>query len=432
MEKEDLSYRGLFLFSLPSILSSLLEPLSGTIDTALVGQVSTEWLAGLALAVTLISSFTWMFNFLVHASTQSIASSLGSEPERVSESIKTALFVALLVGVISTLFLWLAKPLLFELVGVTKRVYVHTDSYFSIRLLGHTFTLLYTTLVSLLRGLGRVNVSFFMVGFTTLINGVVTYLALFVFDWGLEGAAWGTAGSFTLGSLISFIIIIKDKHVAGSFFGCKIKKDKWFQFGKNSLNIFGRSLTLTTCFFVSTRVAAQIDLHQLAAHQILLQIWLFGSFLLDGVAVTGTVLGAQYYAKGEIGKVKMVYSRLLKLAIGIGVAFTIVYWFGEEPILKIFSSDLYLLSFILSFWALIALSQVPNAIAFVYDGFLFGLEEFAYLRKHMIIGGLVCFLPFVFLGLENRQIFYVWMGMVLLNIYRGASGYLRVRSVLNG
>lgn len=432
MEREDFSYKGLFLFSLPSILSSLLEPISGTIDTALVGQVSTQWLGGLALAVTLISSFTWMFNFLVHASTQSVASSIGSEPERVSESIKTALLVALLVGVVTTLFLWLAKPLLFKMVGVTPEVYAHTDSYFSIRLVGHSFTLLYTTLISLLRGLGRVNVSFFMVALTTIINGIVTYLALFVFDWGLAGAAWGTTASFTLGTLLSFIILLNDKKVKGFFFKSKIKKDKWFQFGKNSLNIFGRSFTLTSCFFLSTRFASSMGVVELGSHQILLQVWLFCSFLLDGVAVTGTVLGAKYFAMGQLEKVQVVFRRLLILGGAIGVLFTITYALLGHQVVGLFTKDEKVISLIFSFWLLIHLSQVLNAIAFVYDGLLFGLEEFAYLRKHMILGGLLVFLPFGLWGNFTESLLLIWVGMISLNVYRGITGFLKVRSVVYG
>ncbi len=432
MEREDFSYKGLFLFSLPSILSSLLEPLSATVDTALVGQVSTEWLGGMALAVTLISSFTWMFNFLVHASTQSVASSIGSDPQSVSESVKTALLVALFIGLVTTLFLWLAKPLLYKMVGVTPKVYAHTDAYFSIRVYGHSFTLLYTTLVSLLRGLGRVNISFFMVGLTTVINATVTYLALFVFDWGLEGAAWGTAGSFTLGSLISFYILINDKNIKGRFFKSKIKKERWFQFGKNSINIFGRSFTLTTCFFLSTRFASSLGIQDLAAHQILLQVWLFCSFLLDGVAVTGTVLGAKYYSMGDIKNLRLIYKRLLLLGGVIGLVFTFVYAFGGEFIISLFTKDVDVTKLIFSFWLMIVLSQLFNAIAFVYDGLLFGLEEFKYLRIHMMIGGIIVFLPIATVGQMKESLAIIWAGMIILNIYRGLSGFMKVRSVVFG
>ena len=61
----DLGLKSLLLFSIPSIVSSMLEPLTATVDTALVGQLNTKWLAALAIATVIFSSFTWMFNFLI-------------------------------------------------------------------------------------------------------------------------------------------------------------------------------------------------------------------------------------------------------------------------------------------------------------------------------------------------------------------------------
>jgi MATE family multidrug resistance protein len=423
-EKKNFSYKELFLFSLPSILSSLLEPLSGTIDTAFVGQMSTIWLGGMALAVTLLSSFTWMFNFLVHASTQAVAS---SEDSKVCEAIKTSLSVALVVGVVTTLFLWLLKEPLFNLVGVNKELYEHSDAYYSIRIIGHSFTLLYTTILSLLRGLGRVHLGFFMIGLTTALNALLTYAALFIFDFGLEGAAWGTVLSFIVGSVISLIFLLNDKRVKGHFLSSRIKKSGWFKFGQNSLNIFGRSFTLTTCFFLSTRFAGSFGIKELAAHQILLQLWLFCSFLLDGVAVTGTVLGARYFSRGEIEKVRLIFFKLLIIGGFIGIAFTFVYALGGRFLVGLFTMDSEVIEIVFSFWILIVLSQVTNSFAFVYDGLLFGLEEFSYLRKFMIVGALFVFLPIAFFAMKNGSLAFLWVGMISLNIFRGLTGFYQIR-----
>lgn len=430
MEREDTSYKRLLFFSLPSILSSLLEPLSAIVDTAFVGQVSTEWLGGLTLAVTLVSSFTWMFNFLVHASTQSVAASLGSGADKVSEAVKTGLVVALFVGVGSSIILWISRPILFKMIGVPENLYSYSDTYFSIRVFGHCSTLLYLTLISTLRGLGRVNISFFLVALTTTINALISYLAVFVFDWGLAGVAWGTIGSFTLGTFVAFFILINDKSLEGKFFSSKIKRDHWFQFGKNSLNIFGRSFSLTASFFISTRIASSMGLVSLASHQILLQVWLFCSFLLDGVAITGTVLGAKYYAKGELAKIRIIFRRLLELGAFIGIVFTLIYFLGGAYIVALFTKDILVLNLIFSFWAMVALSQTFNSVAFVYDGLLFGLEEFSYLRKHMIIGVIVVFLPFAFGGAYYSSLSLLWGGMIALNIYRGISGFLRIKGLI--
>jgi putative MATE family efflux protein len=266
-----------------------------------------------------------------------------------------------------------------------------------------------------------------MIGLTTALNALLTYLALFVFDLGLAGAAWGTVLSFVLGSLISFTYLLNDKKVKGKFLSSKVKKSGWFKFGQNSLNIFGRSFTLTTCFFLSTRFAGGFGIKELAAHQILLQLWLFCSFLLDGVAVTGTVLGAKYFARSEIEKVKLIFFRLLMIGGVIGIAFTFVYAIGGDFLVGLFTKDAEVIQIIFSFWILIIVSQITNSFAFVYDGLLFGLEEFGYLRKFMIIGALVVFLPLAFYAMKTNSLAFLWIGMISLNVFRGLTGFYKIR-----
>ena len=135
---------------------------------------------------------------------------------------------------------------------------------------------------------------------------------------------------------------------------------------------------------------------------------------------------------GQIEKVRIIFTRLLHLGALIGVLFTLVYALLGEQVVSLFTKDGNVVVLIFSFWLIIHLSQVLNAIAFVYDGLLFGLEEFAYLRKHMIIGGLLVFLPIALWGAQVNSLAIVWSGMILLNLYRGVSGFMRVRSVVNG
>ena len=73
MKKLSLTYRSLIFFSIPSILTSMVEVFASGIDTALVGHLSTKALAALAVASTVFNSLTWVFNFLVNASLEAVA-----------------------------------------------------------------------------------------------------------------------------------------------------------------------------------------------------------------------------------------------------------------------------------------------------------------------------------------------------------------------
>ncbi|MCO4793644.1 MAG: MATE family efflux transporter [Bacteriovoracaceae bacterium] len=409
-------------------MASLLEPLAGLVDTSLVGQLNTEWLASLAVATTILNAFTWMFNFLVHASTQAVAKAAGqNDLGMLGEKMKISVFLSFAIGFLSACFIFLIRKPLYVMAGSRPEIIHFIETYFLIRLIGHPFTLVYLTLVSILRGLGRVQLGFFLMGLTTLLNIGISYYLLFVLKIGLEGAAYGTVLANIVGVLISFLFLMQKEEIRTHFFGSSFSKDGWFQFGKNSIHLFGRSFFLTACFFTATKFAGTLGVIELAAHQVLLQVWLFASFFTDGVAISGNILGARFVSQGNILKTRSIFSKLLKLGGIIGIMFTLFYFVLGEFIIRIFTNDEQVINLIWKIWPLIWLSQLPNAIAFVYDGLLFGLESFDYLRKKMIIGVLFIFTPIAALTIVYQNLYPLWIALIALNMYRLVSGFNGVK-----
>ena len=190
---QSVSYSSLFLFSLPSILASLLEPLASLVDTALVGRMNTDWLGALAVGSIILGSFTWVFNFLIHATTHGIASSDNpTGTALLRERVRISLTVGLGLGLLSALLLWFLRFHLYTLAGANAPLIPLVDEYFSIRILGHPLILLQTTALSVLRGLGNVRTSLILTVLTTATNIAASWFFLYVARIGLAGAAWGT------------------------------------------------------------------------------------------------------------------------------------------------------------------------------------------------------------------------------------------------
>ncbi|MDD0853552.1 MATE family efflux transporter [Halobacteriovorax sp. GB3] len=430
-ENEGLDLKALFLFSLPSIFASMLEPLSGVVDTALVGKLSTEWLGAMGIGLIIMSSFTWMFNFLVHASTQSVSSAFGQENEqKVVSKIKISLILSFTLGLGSALFLYFIRVPLYPFAGATEKIIPFVDEYFLIRLIGHPFTLLYTTALSLLRGLGRVKDGFYIVGLTTLTNIVVSWLLLYPFDLGLKGAAIGTVLANIMGFAICLFLLFRVKFIREHFLRVRAEREGWLSFGKNSFNLFVRSFCLTSSFFICTKIAGSLGVESLAAHQILLQAWLFSSFFIDGVAITANVKGANYMAKKDFRSFNILSMRLLHMGGLIGLCFSIIYFFFDSSIQALFTNDPLVIKELIKIWPLIALSQFIASVAYVYDGILFGLGAFMFIRKHMLIGVFLVFLPLICIIFLFNHLIVVWIALCGLLLYRGASGYVKTREVV--
>lgn len=405
-------------------MASLLEPLAGLVDTSLVGQLDTKWLASLAVATTILNAFTWMFNFLVHASTQAVAKAAGQKDySLLGEKMKISLFLAFSIGFLSACFIFLVRKPLYSMAGGRPEIEAFIETYFLIRLIGHPFTLVYLTLISILRGLGRVKLGFGLMSITTFSNIFISWYLLFVMKTGLEGAAYGTVAANIIGVVLSFGFLMQRAEVREHFFGGRFSKEGWFSFGKNSIHLFGRSFFLTACFFTATKFAGSLGVIELAAHQVMLQVWLLASFFTDGVAISGNILGARYVSQGNIEKTKEVFQRLLRLGGVIGLIFSLVYLILGDFIIGIFTKDPEVILVIGGLWPLIWLSQIPNSVAFVYDGLLFGLESFDFLQRMMMLGVAIVFLPIALLSMVYDSLYPLWVALIVLNLFRLITGF---------
>lgn len=420
--------KDLFWFSVPSIIASVFEPLASVVDTALVGHLDRDSLAALALAVAVFNAITWMFNFLVHTSTQAIADhEAGKNLDLMRSRIKISLGLAIIVGITCSGALWFPQNFWFDLVGGTPKLRAFFNDYFYPRVGFHVFTVLSITLLSILRGFGRLKLVLGLMIVSTVSNIILSSVFLFGMHMGLKGAALGTVAAHIMTSLLGFYFLFEREDIRQGFFKSKIVAGQWLRFGKSSLDMFGRSFTLTACFFSSTRLAARLGVDALGAHQVLLQVWLLASFFLDGLAITGNILGARFFFAGHIKRTSVVFTELLKLGLYVGLAFLVFYGLFWNWVVGLFVDDPHILAQLYHLKWPIVISQVFSAVAFVFDGLIFGLNGFSFLRKHMMIGALTTYVPLAAVSIWFPHLMWIWAGLIVLNAYRGLSGYYFVR-----
>ncbi|MEX1100065.1 MAG: MATE family efflux transporter, partial [Bacteriovoracaceae bacterium] len=420
---------GLVLFSLPSILGSLFEPLSGVIDTALVGQKNTQWLAALAVGTTLLNTFTWMFNFLVHATTQGLADAIG-RGEAPAQKVQTSLLWALGVGLLSASFLFLARPFLYQIMGVSAELRPFVDAYFVTRLMGHPLTLLMTTGLSLLRGLKKVRTSFWMVVLSCGLNAGLTWFFLWPLELGLWGVALATVLAHALSLVVSLFFVLRDPRIIVKNLWQKPTLSESANFGHKSLQLFGRSFVLSGCFFLSTRVASELGVLELAAYQVGLQFWLFSSFVIDGVAMSATILCANYIGAQRLEVAREVARLTLWMGIVLGSFFTIFYLVLGESLWPLFTQDPAVIELLAQSWPWIAGGQILLCFSYVYDGILFGLNAFSFLRRLIFWAAVLAYLPMMGLGIWFEQMSFIWVGLTVLGLYRLFGGALKSRELL--
>ena len=420
----------LFKMAVPLIIGSLLEPISSVIDNAFVGRLDTNWLGALAFGTILLSSFSWVFNFIIHVTTESMSKVFGDgESKDLVGTTQVSLLVSLLVGLLTIIFLYLFQAPLFSLVGVRPELLEVTKSYFFTRLIGHPFLVLFLTTISLLRGISQVKATMFLLLLSTVINSGLNYLFLYHYRLGPEYAAWGTNISVIICFFIALAFHLNKIGERSLFRVRSFSAGDLLQFSSKSGNLFLRSLSLTSIFFISTRLAGRISTIDLAAHQVLLQFWLFSSFFIDGVAVVANIYVSRWSGRGATEKTRWAIRECFYQGLAFGLLFTTIYFFAQGYFVPIFSKDLKVISKINELWPLIVWSQVINALAFVIDGVLFGAREYRYLRNMMLFIFLAVFLPFAVLAHSTSQIIYLWSGLVAVSFARLLIGGFKVNKI---
>lgn len=426
MKEEKISYKSIIMLTLPAIVSMSLEPMAEMIDTAILGHVNTTWVGSLAATNACLGSFAWLFNFLSYGVTAQIAQSLGAQKKEVlGTHILTALLMALVIGVgVGVLLLLFGQQLLGTVMGARGELLVESQLYYSIRVIGYPLTILSISLIGILRGLQKIPLTMGIVLLTTLLNALGTYLVVFHYGWGIEGAAWATVLSFLAGDCVALGWLWKHRRDFGLGEGWKVDWNDVMDLGSDGLNLAGRTGMLTLSFFIVTVFATRLGTTVVAAYQVALQAWLLAAYCMDGLAITATSLGGQLLGKGNHEAHRLLAQRLVNLGFGIGISFFFFYWLTETWVQSLFTNRPEIMTLLSSVWFWLAASQPVNALAYVYDGILFGAKDFVFLRKRMMEGFLFVFLPLVLWGfLKTESLLGLWLALIGLNGYRMLSGW---------
>ncbi|SCA64004.1 Uncharacterized protein SCG7086_BN_00060 [Chlamydiales bacterium SCGC AG-110-P3] len=426
MEKERVSYKAIIALTLPAMFSVALEPMAEMIDTAVLGHVNTTWVGSLAATNACLGSFAWLFNFLSYGVTAQIAQSLGAgKRDALGAHILTALLMALVIGAgVGAPLLLFGQQLLGTVMGASGELLVESQVYYSIRVIGYPLTILSISLVGILRGLQKIPLTMGIVLLTTLVNAVGTYLAVFCFGWGIEGAAWATVLSFLAGDCVALLWIWRHRVDFGLGGGWKLDWNDVMDLGTDGLNLAGRTGTLVLSFFIITAFATRLGTTVVAAYQVALQAWLLAAYCIDGLAITATSLGGQLLGKGDRRAHRLLTRRLVHLGLGLGSGFFLFYWLAETWVQGLFTNRSEIMALLSTIWFWLAASQPINAVAYVYEGILFGSKDFVFLRKRMMEGFLLVFLPLVLWGfLQTESLLGLWLALIGLNGYRMLSGW---------
>lgn len=368
----------LFMFTIPILLSQILQQFYNIADTAIIGRyIGTDALAAIGSTGLLISVIVNFFIGLSTGISVVIANQFGAnEYDKLKKSISTLLAVSVLLGIVFTIgSLIFMKPII-NILQTPKGVYSLAIDYLKICFLGITFQLLYNIGTAILRALGNTKDPLYFLIFSCILNLILDILFIVYFGWGVKGAAIATLISQILATLlVMYKIMSLDDN-------CKLslKQIKIYRGYTKDIFLVGLPAGLQAIFMSISSLIIQSSINSFGAEAMAgmtifakVEGFLYFPLFSLGLAVTGFV-GQNFGAK-EYERVKEGINISLKISVYTSLIFIIILNIFAPYILRLFTNDAAVIKVGLESIRIVFPSYVLYAMNQIYIGSLRGIEK---------------------------------------------------------
>lgn len=218
----------LLQYSIPAVIAMTASSLYNITDSIFIGHgVGPMAISGLAITFPLMNLGA-AFGSLVGVGASTLMSlRLGQKDYDSANSILGNVFVLnLILGLAYTVVILLFLDPILYFFGASDDTIPYARDFMVVITLGNVITHLYLGLNALLRATGKPRLSMYATIFSVIINAILAALFIFVFGWGIRGAACATVIAQTL-MLIWQINVFSNKkefiHLQKSTFKLKRK-----------------------------------------------------------------------------------------------------------------------------------------------------------------------------------------------------------------
>ena len=418
--------RRILALALPATVTLVADPLMGLVDTAVVGRLGAAQLGALGLSISVFSAVSWIFNFLVYGTTSTVARAVGArDREAAGRRVVHATQVAVTLGLVVGVALWLLAPWIIRALGAVDELVVPATEYLRIRAVGVPLVLLAFVGHGAFRGVSDTRTPLGVAVGANLVNAVLTYVLVFPLGFGLAGAAWATVAAEAV-AVAAFALLFRRV-------GLPLRGHRWPNRTQlHALVIVSRDLFLRTGglllgLLAVSSAAARIGAVPAAAHQVLFQTFLLISFLMDGFATAGQAMVGTALGADDEDEARATGRALLRWGIGGGATMAVLLLVATPFGPRILTDERSVLLAATAVWWLVAVGQMISGPVFALDGVFMGAEDFAYLRTWTMIAAAVGGVSAQLIATFDGGLLGLWLAVQAMMLVRLLSLVVRLR-----
>jgi len=419
--------REILRLAVPSILANITIPLVGIVDTAIVGHLSNAAaIGGIAIGTMLFDLLYWNFGFLRVGTSGLTAQAYGQtavsgERLAVSGECRKILTQSTMIALMAAMFIWaiqwLFVTVVLSIVPCSPDVAQVARDYFFVRIWAAPATLMLFSFKGWFIGMQDTVSPMAVDILVNVVNIAASYGLAVYTPLGVVGVAWGTLIAQFTGLLLAILIVVFKyrivhiglREIIAAMRGSELKR----MMALNG-NLFIRSLCFMVVYVGFTSLAGTYGDTELAVSSVLMKLFMFFSFFVDGFAYAGEALVGKAFGelkiKNEKLKIRGIVRTLFNWSIGVGVVFTILYAVWGKAMVGVMTDDIAVLAATDKYVGWLIAMPIVSALAFMWDGVYVGATAGVPIRNAMIwaaVGFVALYMAtFQFVGPQALYIAY--------------------------
>ena len=404
-------HKSILKIAVPSILANITIPLVGLVDMVIAGHLSSAWaIGGIAVGTMLFDMLYGCFGFLRVSTAGLTAQAYGAnDPDECGKLLVRSSAIALA----GALVIWLLQTLYLEavlyLMPCSQEVADFARAYFKVRVWAAPATLMIMTckgwFIGMQDGVRAMVVDLVVNG----MNMLASYLLAVHTPLGVVGVAWGTLIAQWTGLLVALAMIALRyaKHFRLSTFDFRLSTNK--RFFRLNADLFVRSLCFIVVYVGWTTISSAYGDVELAASSLMMKLFMFFSFFVDGFAYAGEALvGKSIGEQSSInsnsqsivnsgspqstcsGVVCQSFNRqsiiraLFAWGTGVGLFFSAMYALYADAIFRSMTTDMEVVATMHHYIGWLILMPLVSMVAFMWDGIFAGATQGKAIRNAML------------------------------------------------
>lgn len=428
--------RQLLRLTIPNIITNITVPLLGVVDLALMGHLDNPvYIGAIALGSTIFNIIYSSFSFLRMGSSGLTSQAFGAQNRKETALVlQRSLLVGFVIAIILILFRYPIQWVALKLLDGSTDVKILAREYFYIRILAAPATLGLYAFYGWFLGVQNAIIPMILAIVVNIVNIALDFMFVYVFGMKSDGVAWASVIAQYSGLVLAGVFFFTRYKVYNIRFAFKrvIEKVAIVRFFRVNSDIFIRTIMLwfVLAFFTSRSAKAGDTI--LAVNTLLFQLFYIFSYFADGFAYAAEALTGKAKGARDFKEMKLVIKAVFLWGWGIAVAFTVIYGFGLNTIMKVLSNNQLIINMSQKYYIWIIIMPIISIAAFNWDGIFIGATASRAMRNISIIASLFVFLPVYYLTNSHFGNHALWLAFDIFMVARSfGMWYYARRGVLS-